>query len=68
MSGSRMTNDQEWRTLILAEIRQLRADVNVLTKEVHQVNAQLSSLKVRVAGIATVVTAVVSFIITMLTK
>jgi len=63
-----MTHEQEWRKLILSEIRDLRSEVGALTKEVHQVNNQLSSLKVRVAGISTVITAFVSLLVSYLTK
>ena len=59
-----MTHEQEWRKLILSEIRDLRSEVGALTKEVNQ----LSSLKVRVAGISTVITAFVSLLVSYLTK
>jgi hypothetical protein len=55
-----MNNDQEWRQHLFDEIKQLRKDVT-------EIKAEMISLKVRVAGISSVIGSVISWIMSKLT-
>jgi len=63
-----MTPDQEWRQLILTEIRDVKHEIQSLTKEIHAVNGQLNSLKIKVAGISASVAILVTIVTTLLSK
>lgn len=50
-----MTPDQEWRSLLLLEIREIRSDLAV-------VKSEMTTLKVKVAVFSSVIGAVVSYV------
>ncbi len=56
-----MTPEQEWRQLLLREIRDLK-------KEVHLITEQLSNLKIKVAGISSITTLIVTIVIRAIFK
>lgn len=51
----KMNNDQEWRRLLLSEIKDIKADVNDVKKE-------MMSLKIKVAGFASIIGSIASVI------
>ena len=52
-----MNNEQEWRTRLFEEIKELRKDVTDIRSEMH-------TLKLKVAGISSMVGVIVSFFLT----
>lgn len=63
-----MSASQEWRKAILSELREVKQEVKFVAKELHQVNTQLNSLKVKVAGVSATVAILVTIITAMATK
>lgn len=63
-----MTPEQEWRRLILTEIRDVKHEVQGLAKEIHNVSNQINSLKVKVAGISATVAILVTILGSLLSK
>ena len=56
-----MSPDQEWRSLLLSEIRDIKHDINELKRE-------MNTLKVKVALFSSAIGAIVSFAINRLTQ
>jgi hypothetical protein len=50
-----MNNDQEWRTHLFTEIKELR-------KEVGEIKQEMISLKIKVASVSSVLGAIVSYV------
>jgi len=50
-----MNNDQEWRTHLFTEIKELR-------KEVGEIKYEMTSLKIKVASISSILGAIVSYV------
>lgn len=51
-----MNNDQEWRALFLAELKEIKQDVK-------DVKEEMSSLKLKVAGFASFIGAIISALV-----
>lgn len=51
----KMNNDQEWRKLLLSEIKDIKSDMNEVKKE-------MMSLKIKVAGFASIIGSIASVI------
>ncbi len=54
-----MNNDQEWRQHLFDEIKQLRKDVS-------DIKSEMISLKVRVAGISSIIGSLITFVANMI--
>lgn len=63
-----MNQAHGWRKEVLAEIRDLKQEVKTVAKELHQVNAQLTTLKIRVAGVSATVAILVTIITALISK
>lgn len=44
-----MNIDQEWRSMLLGEIKELRKEVQDVKNEVHEVKNEMTTMKVKVA-------------------
>lgn len=55
-----MNNDQEWRSHLFTEIKELRKDVS-------DIKSEMISLKIKVASISSTIGAIVTYVINKLT-
>lgn len=63
-----MNQNHGWRRELLIEIRDLKQEVKTVAKELHQVNAQLTTLKIKVAGVSATVAILVTIITALISK
>lgn len=57
-----MTSAQEWRKLLLAEIKEVKSELHSVRKEVHHIREQLTNLRIKVAAASAVIGLATSYL------